>query len=672
MKRRILVAVVLAIVSILYVREIAFIFPQEGVKIFNASPLFITPISLLIDLVQSMRIKFLASLLLFFPIIYIYLIYIGFQLQFSVSLLLIILILSISASLISAINKGSLLLILASYYLPTLVLVSPQIYNYSNDPTSYFSSLILALALGTSIIVINLIILGISKVSSMPSPFSPSTISAYISLFISLTILKIINSGFKEQVSFPDFSTIINLFYPIYILTMIEGILSVIILRISLIRIKREKLKQNNLTQKFTVNVITKGNLSNGNEIEIVVNTLDPSGRKVEIKDAFLEIITPNKTIERLKLKNRDNVKSAKYRLRESGEYKIIVKGKNGLIYSEYRIFVTDKTQSEGLDPKIWVGKELYGYRIVEVIGIGGTGYVLKGVKENRQAAIKVLKLLDKYSIDDIAREISNVSILTLKEGSEKYLVGVYEVHYNRDILKQSIVENNLARYIENPPAIIMEYMEGGTAYDLIKNDQFFYSNYWDDIVCNIIKNIAHGIFILHGEGYVHLDIKPQNIFFNSKIPSSPFELLSDLKSGRRRVKLGDFGSTVKEGEKYYFATPHYASGEQIIEAIKIYKGIPSTGAKKYMDVYSLGSTAYTLLTRSYLNTPNLINIFENAFTSKDIEVVKKAWEEFDPKANLERIKKSKLYYIISKMVEKDPLKRLTIEKVVEELNRIC
>lgn len=58
-----------------------------------------------------------------------------------------------------------------------------------------------------------------------------------------------------------------------------------------------------------------------------------------------------------------------------------------------------------------------------------------------------------------------------------------------------------------------MEYMEGGTALDLLNNIQHSYN--WYKIVAIIMMEVSKALEVIHNSGYVHLDVKPQNIYFN-------------------------------------------------------------------------------------------------------------------------------------------------------------
>lgn len=62
-------------------------------------------------------------------------------------------------------------------------------------------------------------------------------------------------------------------------------------------------------------------------------------------------------------------------------------------------------------------------------------------------------------------------------------------------------------------PAIVMELMTGGTAEDLVKKEAVFLSSNWPSVVRIIFMSTARALSVVHRENYVHLDVKPRNIF---------------------------------------------------------------------------------------------------------------------------------------------------------------
>lgn len=99
----------------------------------------------------------------------------------------------------------------------------------------------------------------------------------------------------------------------------------------------------------------------------------------------------------------------------------------------------------------------------------------------------------------------------------------------------------------DNPPRIIMEYYEGGDLRKLL-----------DDVKVEVdvrgkvemIGQILDAIKWIHEDGFIHGDLKCQNIFLvNKYIPG-------DI--GNIKIKLGNFGLSQKGGKLILGGTPGY------------------------------------------------------------------------------------------------------------------
>ena len=258
----------------------------------------------------------------------------------------------------------------------------------------------------------------------------------------------------------------------------------------------------------------------------------------------------------------------------------------------------------ENWDPKIWVGRYIGVYKIESVIGEGGTSYILKGVYENTPYAIKVLKLgsnsrgttIVKGYYYDLQAEASNLIALS----NSNYTVKIYAVNVDQNSIKE-ILKGNRELYLKDPPRIIMEFMEGGTIMDLFNNPNVRFSSYWRKIVYSIISESAMALAHIHKQGYVHLDVKPQNIFLAKPLGRMGVDVYSRIKGS---IRIGDLGSASRVGGSIKQLTVEYAPPDQLENAIT------GKGADPSMDIFALGVIAYMLLTGRN-NRPDILPLNE-------------------------------------------------------------
>ncbi|MEQ9553295.1 MAG: serine/threonine-protein kinase [Coleofasciculus sp. G3-WIS-01] len=206
----------------------------------------------------------------------------------------------------------------------------------------------------------------------------------------------------------------------------------------------------------------------------------------------------------------------------------------------------------------VWVsGQVLQGgkYTIEKKLGDGGFGitYLAKDKKGN-PVVIKTLKAVDPQSpdFDKCQQEFINEA-LRLKGCQHSHIVKVYEV------IKEDFLWG-----------IVMEYIEGKDLGSLGKLPESEALRY--------IQQISEALTVVHNNGLLHRDVKPQNIIVRT---SQSEAILIDFGIAR------EFTPNLTQTHTALF-TPFYAPPEQ-------YNPRAKRGA--YTDVYGLAATLYRVLT---------------------------------------------------------------------------
>jgi serine/threonine protein kinase len=202
------------------------------------------------------------------------------------------------------------------------------------------------------------------------------------------------------------------------------------------------------------------------------------------------------------------------------------------------------------------VGKSLGQFRIVERIGAGGMATVFKAYQPtlDRYVAVKVLPAYharDPVFLKRFTQEARSVAKL-----QHANIVPIHEFGEQ-----------------DNITYIVMEYVEGGTLKDRLKQRHLAVPEAVDFVI-----QAAEGLGCAHGHGIIHRDVKPANMLLRK----DGHLLLSDF--GIAKILEGTTNLTrVGTG----IGTPQYMSPEQ------------GTGqpVDRRSDIYSLGIVLYHALT---------------------------------------------------------------------------
>lgn len=202
------------------------------------------------------------------------------------------------------------------------------------------------------------------------------------------------------------------------------------------------------------------------------------------------------------------------------------------------------------------------GYDMVRVLGRGGMGCVMLGRHQVRGNAVAIKTLLPEFAVSDRAMR--------------RFL---REIDVAASLKHPSIVEF-IDRGIHNGVVyLITEFIDGADAAKLADARG---GRLPQRETLEIISQILDALSYAHAQGYIHRDIKDQNILVRGTLPNLSAKL-TDFGLAKSFTQAGMSGVTVA-GEMA--GTLAYMSPEQL----KNFRDV-----KPQSDVYAVGMTAYSL-----------------------------------------------------------------------------
>ena len=234
---------------------------------------------------------------------------------------------------------------------------------------------------------------------------------------------------------------------------------------------------------------------------------------------------------------------------------------------------MTDETYYHSLAP----GTELNEYRIERVLGMGSFGVTYLGLDLNLNKKVAIKEYLpNEYAV---RAEGATVMPRSLKDeaeyqwGRERFLDEARVLaHFNHPVI------NLVHRYFEanNTAYIVLEYIEGDTLGAKLDSGHAF----TEQELVNMTFTLCEGLALIHQDGYVHRDIKPQNIVLRSDMQP----VLIDFGAARQAIESKTKAVTA-------ILTPGYAPVEQYDQTTE--------AVGPWSDIYALGMVLYRCVSAS-------------------------------------------------------------------------
>ena len=223
------------------------------------------------------------------------------------------------------------------------------------------------------------------------------------------------------------------------------------------------------------------------------------------------------------------------------------------------------------------------------------------------------------------------------------------------DIVERFFTEHAISRAVRHPglldiqvsdtsatgvPYIVMELLDGENLGALAERGLVAM-----EAILAIGTQIASAVATMHRNGYIHCDIKPDNVFV----------LYEQTKEGWPQIKVIDYGvsrktSAAANDDGTIAGTPMYMSPEQ-------WRGAPTTKS----DVYALGCLLYELCTGDqpfHGTLPQLMLLHSEQLPHRPSTYRSEMSSTFEA--------------MIMRMISKDPMMRPTMDEVEYTLARLA
>ena len=249
-------------------------------------------------------------------------------------------------------------------------------------------------------------------------------------------------------------------------------------------------------------------------------------------------------------------------------------------------------------------------YRLARLIRLGSTCQVWEAIldRDNKRYALKVLRPEQRGNKDEIAFLKHEFEVA--KELNHKDIIKLIEYRTDAEtpfIVLELFSEMNLKMAMRRGPEPI--------AYKLP----------------SIVEQASEGLYYLHSKGYVHCDIKPDNILLSREweVKLIDFTIAKKIKTGFGKLFAG---KTKVEGTRSYMSPEQIRGGT----------------LEPRSDIYSMGCMIYELITGKAPYTGNTPNELLSKHLSASIPSLLVGNDNVSPEFN----------NIVRKMLAKKPEER--------------
>jgi len=266
-------------------------------------------------------------------------------------------------------------------------------------------------------------------------------------------------------------------------------------------------------------------------------------------------------------------------------------------------------------------GDKIEGYKVLDELGRGAAS-IIYAVQDPKSKQIYALKHVEKHTDKDQR---------FLDQAEAEYKVSQNLDHPAFRKIPRMFKQGT---FLKSKGLILLMELVDGAAMDVSPPKTFIKA-------VDVFHQVASGLAHMHEAGFVHADMKPNNVVVDEA----------------NHVKIIDLGQSCKVGtvKERIQGTPDYIAPEQVHRR-------EITGKT---DVYNLGATMYWTLSRKHI--PTALAKEDKLVGSVDDSLMEKA----KPLVEHNKRVHPKLNQIIMKSVEVNPDSRPTMAEVADQLNLI-